>query len=148
MPLARTPRLRLISVLCFLVGAAMAWGGGQEAVVYLFEEPLPVAVGGLGAVMGLLMVLAAIGLWTGHPAARRLGFASAGGTALITVAGILFKMIGILSGAIIGVLGPILVMTALAATGGGAGRVVSREPSSPGGPPDDPSGLRRVVTAG
>ena len=143
MPLSHRTRIRLISVLSFLVGAAMAWGGGQEAVVYLFEEPLPVAIGALGA----LMVVAAIGLWRAHPAARRLCFASAGGTIVVTAAGIFFKFIGIAAGILIGLAGPLLVMAALAVIGGGAGPASAREGSSSSDRPDDRPGLRRIATA-
>jgi hypothetical protein len=144
MPLAHRTRIRLIAALSSLVGAAMAWGGGQEAVVYFFEDPLPVGIGALGALMGLMMVVAAIGLWTARPAARRLCFASAGGTMVVTAAGMIFRFIG-MSGAIIGVAAPLLVMAALAATPGGAGRASAGEPSSPADRPEKRSGLPRVA---
>jgi hypothetical protein len=143
MPLAHRTRIRLIAALSLLVGSAMAWGGGQEAVVYLFEDPLPVGIGALGALMGLTMVAAAIGLWAAHPAARRLCFASAGGTIVVTVAGMLFRFIG-MAGLIIGVAAPLLVMAALTATPGGAGRSAG-EPSSPGDRPEKGSPLQRVA---
>jgi hypothetical protein len=126
-----------------LVGALAVWGGGQEVVYYWNGESLNVGLGAAGAFVGTLFALSGVKIWRRRPEARTLGLAAAGGTILVHGAGVMLGIIG-MTGLLLGVAYPALVMAWLARPGSGLGQPADIEPRK-AEPSQGDRRLRRVI---
>ena len=100
--------VRVFAILNILAGALALWGGAEAAFSW-GEAPLVAAVGTLGALVGLLLIVSGVVLGRRGREATVLAYAAGTGTMIVYLTGVGLGIIGV-SGLIVGVLYPVAMM--------------------------------------
>ena len=109
------PSGKTLAVVNILVGALMTYGGLQEAIAYLGEQPVNVIVGSLGAVAGAAFFVSGFALWRQKSYARTLTAISCVAVIVTHVAAWQFRFLGI-SAILLAIIYPTVVLLSLGRT--------------------------------